>query len=526
MSSLIQGWWVCSALLALTAAAQNVDVLSDPWTRQRVLRQLLLSDTTPLQQAVLWPLPLTEVAMLLPPEEHPPTATAMAGSPSGVRLLPTIGQHRFLLSSTDSLLRLILQLGLMGRSGYVRYGDTSTALLLGRLGGQALFRYGSVLEGFVDISNGVRLVGPPEAAIRTDPSLGSILKLNIEERRFFDRYTGYLQLRWGKARLRFGREALSFGYSPIDNLLLSLHAPMLDALLVDIPHGPFRFTYLHAAADGTDTANVPVISKYIALHRVGWEPITGLTVALYDMIVYSGRGLDWSYLNPLAFFVSAGLQTAERSNRDNSLLALEAAFRPRGGVLLHGTLLIDDLNYATLFDTTVAGNTNKFGFQLGAIGLMPIGAGIQLAAEYVRLGPFVFSHRTIVNSWTHLNRPLGYPIQPNSDRWAFQIRSWLAPRIALTLNADYTRHGENVLSSDGSLIDNVGGDILRGDGDMRSPNRFLRGRRSFQRHVRLQLEAEWIPNFVSFLTLGYLHRTGGNEPLRQVWALLELRIGY
>lgn len=526
MSKFVQEFWVCSALLVLTAAAQNVDALSDPWTRPLVLRHVLLADTLSLQRVVLWPPPLTELASVLPPEECPPAATALVEVPHGIHALPVIGRHRFLLSSADSLLRLVLQLTVMGRSGYARYGNTSAPLLLGRLGGQALFRYGSMMEGLVDISNGVRLVGPPEAAIRTDPSLGRILKLNIEERRFFDRYIGYLQLRWGPARLRFGREPLSFGYSPIDNLLLSLQAPALDALLVDIPHGPFRFTYLHAAADGTDTANVPVASKYIALHRIGWEPVTGFTVALYDMIVYSGRGLDFGYLNPLAFFVSTGLQTAERSNRDNSLLALEVALRPRRGILLYGTLLVDDLNYATLFDTTVAGNTNKFAFQLGVTGVVPTEAGIQLAAEYVRLGPFVFSHRTIVNSWTHLNTPLGYPIQPNSDRWAFQLRSWLAPRIAFALTADYTRHGENLLGPDGGLLENVGGDILRGDGDMRSPHRFLQGRRSFQRRISLQLEAEWIPNFVSLLTLGYLHRIGGNEPLRQLWALLEFRVGY
>jgi len=408
---------------------------------------------------------------------------------------------------------------------------------LGRLGFQALFRYGASIEGFVDISNGIRFAGTPEAAIQTDPSLGRTLKLSIEARRYFDRYAGYLQLRWNQARLRFGREALTFGYSPIDNLLLSLQAPMMDALLVDLPHKAFRFTYLHAAAEGTDTANVPVSSKFIALHRLGWEPSAGFAVALYDMIVYSGRGLDFSYLNPLAFFVSAGLQTAERSNTDNSLLAVEIALRPQRGLLLYGTLAVDDLNYSTLFDTTVAGNTNKFAFQLGATGLIPIGDGLQLTAEYVRLGPFVFSHRTIVNSWTHLNTPLGYPMQPNSDRWALQLRYWLAPRIALTLSADYTRHGENLLGPDGKLlteerngtiipIGNVGGDILRGDGDMLAPNRFLRGRRSIQRHLRLQLEAEWLPNVMSFLTLDYSNRTGGNNPLRQVWLLLELRLGY
>lgn len=526
-------------ILGAELSAQNIDALSDPWTYGLAFRRVLL-DSAPLQQIVLWPSPVGTLSALLPRSEYPPYARWLdsAVHRPGLQVAPSVSSHRFLLGVSDSLLQLLLHLSLMSRAGQVRYGDTSSGFLLGRVGGQAFVRYRDVLEGFLDISNGARLSGPPEAALRTDPSLGRILKFTIEGQRYFDRYAGYLQLRWGSARVRLGREVLSLGYSPIDNLILSAQAPMLDGVLLDITHARLRFTYLHAAAEGTDTAGAPVPSKYIALHRLGWEPLPGISLALYDMIVYSGRGLDLAYANPLAFFVSAGLQTAERSNRDNSLLALELALRPRPRVLLYGTLLVDDLNYSTLFDTSIAGNTNKFAVQLGAAGLLPVTPwGIQIAAEYVRIDPFVFTHRTMVNSWTHLNAPLGYSMQPNSDRIALQLRSWFAPRAMLTLTADYTRHGENILGPDGKLltenrngvvlpIGNVGGDILRGDGDMLAPNRFLRGVRSFTRRLQLQLAAEWLPNLMGFFTLGYLHRSGGNTPTHQVWGVVEIRLGY
>jgi hypothetical protein len=520
--------------LALTGGtavfAQNVDALSDPWTQEAVFRSVLRGEA-PLHVLAVWPAPLSELPPLTARERPPYDPDSL---PFGFWLLPSLGQHRFLVGVRDSLFRLLAQASLMGRGGAVRYGDTSAHFFLGRLSAQAFFRYGPHVEGFLDLSNGMRLSGPPEAALRVDPSLGRILKFTIEARRYFDRYAGYLQLRWAHARLRFGREPLSMGYSPIDNLILSPEAPMLDGLLLDVSHAGLQFTYLHAAAEGTDTAGNPVPSKYIALHRLGWQPLPQLSLALYDMIVYSGRGLDLSYLNPLAFFVSAGLQTAERSNRDNSLLALELAVRPRR-LLLYGTLLVDDLNFSTLFDTTTAGNSNKFAFQVGAAALLPLaGRELQIAGEYVRIGPFVFSHRTIVNSWTHLNAPLGYNMQPNSDRWALQLRYWIAPRITLLLQADYTRHGENLLGPDGNVltdawgrpIGNVGGDVLRGDGDVLAPNRFLRGNLSLMRRFQLRLAAEWIPNVLSFFNLGYLHRSGGNTPLRQLWGALEVRIGY
>jgi hypothetical protein len=149
--------------------------------------------------------------------------------------------------------------------------------------------------------------------------------------------------------------------------------------------------------------------------------------------------------------------------------------------------------------------------------------------EYVRIGPFVFSHRSIVNSWSHLDAPLGYSMQPNSDRWAVQLRYWLGVRSSLTLGLDYSRHGENGLewrNGRWELVENVGGDLLRGDRDMEQPNRFLRGRRSIERRAHLRFAHEWAPGVMSFLVLGYRHRSGGNFPLRSGWAMLEFRLGY
>jgi len=523
-----------AAVLALPGIlwAQNLEPLSDPWARELALHRVLSDPTVPLQSLVVWPPTLEQVQRLLSPAAFPlqPLASS-AQIPPGLRPLPTLEGYPYALSYRDSLLRCLAQLSFMLRPGQLS-PDTSSPqrFLLARLGARAAARFGEHLEMLLDLANGARLSGSPDAAAAVDPSLGRILKFNIEGRRYFDRYIGYVQLRWGGARVRFGREALSIGYSPIEALILSEAAPLQDGLLLDFEHGGLRFSFLHAAAEGTDTLGQPVTSKFIGLHRLGWEPIEGLSLALYDMIVYSGRGLDLAYLNPLAFFVSAGLGTAWRSNQDNSLLAFELAWRPRTRILLHGTLLVDDLNFSTLFDTTVRGNTNKFAWQVGVVGLVPMGPlGLHCAVEYVRIGPFVFSHRSIVNSWSHLDAPLGYSMQPNSDRWAVQLRYWLGVRSSLTLGLDYSRHGENGLewrNGRWELVENVGGDLLRGDRDMEQPNRFLRGRRSIERRAHLRFAHEWAPGVMSFLVLGYRHRSGGNFPLRSGWATLEFRLGY
>ncbi|KXK34676.1 MAG: hypothetical protein UZ06_CHB003001140 [Chlorobi bacterium OLB6] len=131
-------------------------------------------------------------------------------------------------------------------------------------------------------------------------------------------------------------------------------------------------------------------------------------------------------------------------------------------------------------------------------------------------------------------------MQPNSDRLALQYKVWFTPRTSIRLDVDYTRHGENILDSTGNIvmgpnprfpgaispIGNVGGDILRGDGDDLQGNRFLRGNISYQRRINVWFTAEWMPNIFTDVIAGYVNRNGGNTPEQFVSAALQVRLGY
>ena len=450
------------------------------------------------------------------------------------------------LALNDGIMRMQGDLALMFRPGFYDNDTVADPFLLTR---PSLRFFGSIDEHFgyfLDLSNGLRLSGDPALIARTDPTLGRTFKFTIEDSSFFDRYIGYLQYQSEWLRIRFGREAMQFGFSPIDNFVHSIEAPLLDGLLIDIPYKAFRFTMTHSAANGIDPDGDPVPTKYIATHRVAIDPVPWLSVAVSDMIVYSGRGIDLAYLNPLAFFVSAGLSTQERSENDNSLLGFDLAVRPWNGGMVYGALMIDDLNYSTLGDTSYLGNQNKFAYQLGFSQILPgfgdprSGMATLASVEYARIDPFTFSHRKNWSNYTTYGAPVGYDMQSNSDRWAFQLKSWFTPRTFVRLDVDYTRHGENILDSLGNILEgehpqfpganapvgNVGGDILRGDGDDLYGNAFLRGNVSHQRRIRLWFSAEWWTNIFTDLRVGYTNRNGGNTPESFFFGSLEIRVGY
>ena len=537
-----------AALAPFILPAQNVDVNAERVSMDNAMLRTLDGTASALSSSV-WPAYIGNVDTTTSNAfssyslnyywplvaQRPDTTEVLASSH---------GRYRGLVFN-DAVARVQGDLGFMLRPGITSNDGSSESFLLGRASARVMGSLGSNLGFFLDLSNGSRLRGSATRIAQTDPTLGRTLKFTIEDSAFFDRYIGYVQYQSEYLRIRYGREALQFGNSPIDNLVHSMNAPLLDGLLLDVPYKSVRFTMTHSAANGLDTSGKAVPGKYIATHRIAVEPTSWLSVGLNDMIVYWGRGLDLAYLNPLAFFVSAGLSTQERNQNDNSLIGADITLRPLKGLMLYGSLIVDDLSYTSLGDTSIAGNNNKFAYQFGiskSIGNEGSASRMMVSAEYARIDPFTYSHRSINASYTTFGAPVGYDMQSNSDRLALQLRYWLTPRTYVRVDADYTRHGENLLDANGNLImgedprypgsgiqvpiGNVGGDILRGDGDFLYGNAFLRGNVSHQRRLRLWFSAEWANNFFTDLNIGYTNRNSGNTPTNFFFGALEIRVGY
>lgn len=79
-------------------------------------------------------------------------------------------------------------------------------------------------------------------------------------------------------------------------------------------------------------------------------------------------------------------------------------------------------------------------------------------------------------------------------------------------------------------VGNVGADMTRGDGDFLPGrysvgNAFLRGNVSITRRLQVLLSTEVIKNVFLDARALYLNRTGGNMPLQEFWAWVELGLG-
>lgn len=333
---------------------------------------------------------------------------------------------------------------------------------------------------YFQASNGVLFSGSKEFA-RLDPRLQANAQFNRGEN-FFDFTTGYLRYDADWLSVTLGREQLLWGMGYQDRAMLSDNTVPFDFAKIDLRSNSVHYSFLHGSLVGADSLGNTLASKYIAAHRFEFNIGRRVRVGLNEAILYSNQPISFTMLNPLIFLTSAELSTELPSSGDdwhNSLIWIDCEVRPARNLRLFGSLLIDDLKFATLGANDVSRNTNKFGWQGGALWndafALP---GLLVSGEYSRINPFVQTHWTNDNSYTNWMLPLGEGLQPNSDEWRFRVDYAATNRLLFSGQVRFQRTGESIVDpATGEIVFDAGSDILHGENHLRRPNYFLRGER-------------------------------------------------
>lgn len=181
------------------------------------------------------------------------------------------------------------------------------------------------------------------------------------------------------------------------------------------------------------------------------------------------------------------------------MLGINFEVIPLDNIALQAGLLIDDLDFKTLFKDESA-RDNKFGFQFGIMcNMLP---DCKLIAEYTRLNPYIYTHRTNKANYTHWDLPLGHHLPPNSDEIIVDLNYNISHRIRINGSFAYQRSAEGyTVNSDGEITGNNGGSLLRGDGDLLSIPGFLKGDRYDKKTINFGLFIEPVKQY--YISLRY-----------------------
>ncbi len=357
--------------------------------------------------------------------------------------------------------------------------------------------------------------------------------------------TAYLTFSWSAVDLELGKDEVSWGPGPGDNLGLSHNAPSFDLVRLRAHYGAFKLVsvtgFLRPCPDRPDspvcggdgdlqasyivnsTARTLERGKYLAAHRLEVAVAPWMDLGFEEMVVYGDRGLEPTYLNPLMFYWAA---QSYLGDKDNVLMGLDADIHPGYGLRGYFAYVVDDLKKARIFSSDFA---NKFSIQAGALWTSPLGlADTDLRTEYVRIEPWIYTHKFPINTFRHFDAPLGHSLGPNSDRWQVDLVRRFVGGWGTQLELSRTRRGDNELLADGS-IRNVGGDLNLGwrPGDEREQKKFLDGQVS--RRTAVAGTLWWRGRWPLFLSAGYAYEWGSGVQLPPRWGpgvALQNRTGY
>lgn len=329
--------------------------------------------------------------------------------------------------------------------------------------------------------------------------------------------------------VQVGKDHVSWGPAPDDNLGLSANAPAFEMIRLRTRLGMFELVSLHGSLQGCpDRPDAPLCAgsadgnasyivnnmtrtldrdRWIAAHRVEAALTPNLDVGFQEVVIYGDRGPEPAYLNPFMFFWAA---QSYLGDKDNVMMAIDADWRVRPGLRLWVAYAIDDLKKLKIFSDDFA---NKFSLQTGALWTDPLGLqDTDVRARYVRIEPWIYTHKFPVNSFRHFDAPLGHSLGPNSDRWRLDVDHRWTPDLSTSVTFSRSRHGDNVLLEDGTIV-NVGGDLHRGwrPGDERDDKSFLDGRVGTHRLLAAALRARLLPAL--WLRLAASLDWGDNVPL-------------
>jgi len=295
--------------------------------------------------------------------------------------------------------------------------------------------------------------------------------------------------------LHMGKDRNHWGPGYAGQLMLSDHPTSYDQIKVEVAASRLRFTMLWAVLQHYNTRYFTGNhqEKYLAAHRLEFSPWPFLAVALHEMILYSGRSFEPSYLNPLNFFRSAEHYLGDR---DNAAMGLDFQLKVLPKTKLYMELLLDDVTSSKLGSGFYG---NKYAILTGGHHVDLFGvSGLDLRGEYTRIRPYTYTHDGVTN-FQHYSTNLGHRLGPNAEGIFVQMEYRYNRPLLLKAAWERTRHGSNPAGI------NVGGSLYEARNHLLDSEYvdFLEGDLETANSLKLAVSYEFLRN--GFVQLYFCH---------------------
>ena len=152
--------------------------------------------------------------------------------------------------------------------------------------------------------------------------------------------------------------------------------------------------------------------KYGVTHHLSIDAFPWMTLGVFENVIFTRtNGYELSYLNPVAFLVSA---QQENGSPDKTTAGLDLKLNIGHAVQVYGQLLIDEFILHQILHYSDGFWANKQGLQAGIkyIDAFTI-RNLDLQVETNLVRPYTYQHDDTVDNYSHYNQPLAHPLGAN-----------------------------------------------------------------------------------------------------------------
>lgn len=288
--------------------------------------------------------------------------------------------------------------------------------------------------------------------------------LNGDSMHHFEGYAGFHKDFWS---FFIGRGTLKHGVGKRDNLVFSREGIPFDWVRLNIDTKYIDYSkvvgfltwqprQVQLEEFGGIYGRVSP-SRYTVYHRIQFQPASWISFGYYEMVNYSNREFEITYVNPVTRLT---FMEFEQDDQDNGFAGFDGTLRPIKGLEIYGEILVDDLGFTSDLlrwnkDKRKGANSN-FAHHLGISYALKTGQVFNI--NYQKVDPNIYAHKFPLNAHSESGFGLGSQIGPNGDELSFNFDQWFSLRSKLSLGYSFNRHGLNFFDEGGEFVD-AGGDI-------------------------------------------------------------------
>ncbi len=183
--------------------------------------------------------------------------------------------------------------------------------------------------------------------------------------------------------------------------------------------------------------------KHATFHYLSVNLHKRLQIGLFEAIIWQDadstgrRGYDLNYFNPVIFYRPVEFSL---SSPDNALIGATMKLKISNALIFYGQLVIDDFDLGGM----KKGHgylLNKTGYQTGLKYYNFLGIPhLFIQAEYNRVRPYVYAHKSPSQNYTHYNQPLAHPLGANFEEITGRI-DYRINDFIFRYKINYARYG-------------------------------------------------------------------------------------